>query len=375
MGTLPLYRGGSFMPNFSPTQENYRDLAQALAKFTSLTQIKTLCYGFNGILLKNNLVFLNDSAIRSNLADEDLTSFALFPISWENQLWGLMLCDASSVSQKRLELARTYLTDVLHQAFAQADVPIQVWEPLKPNQIKQLNYFNHLMFPANSHPRSTSADFTMATAMIDGQPISNDDAYQSIKLAVAYIHQHIQHALSLHEVAEAAYLSPSYLSRLFKKYLHVSFVEYVNNQKIALAQEQLALTFIPINQISAQLGFAQTSYFTKIFKRKTHLTPSEFRQRNHAIQKVYTIPRDLDWQSSDSVYDVTRNYFKRRDIIYRSDTDDGTTYVTQIGDLTDSAGTRGWVFTVDGQQLLQSVDEVSVQNKSVIQWVYMNYAH
>jgi hypothetical protein len=155
----------------------------------------------------------------------------------------------------------------------------------------------------------------------------------------------------------------------------VSFVEYVNNQKIALAQEQLALTFIPINQISAQLGFAQTSYFTKIFKRKTHLTPSEFRQRNHAIQKVYTIPRDLDWQSSDSVYDVTRNYFKRRDIIYRSDTDDGTTYVTQIGDLTDSAGTRGWVFTVDGQQLLQSVDEVSVQNKSVIQWVYMNYAH
>lgn len=361
------------MSNFSPTQENYRDLAQALAKFTSLTQIKTLCYGFNGILLKNNLVFLNDSAIQSNLANEDLTSFALFPISWGNQLWGLMLCDANSVSKKRLELARTYLTDVLHQAFDQTDSSIQVWEPLQPNQIKQLNYFNSLMFPRNGQSKPLAADTT--TAMVNGQPISNDDAYQSIKLAVTYIHQHIQQSLSLHEVAEAAYLSPSYLSRLFKRYLHVSFVEYVNNQKIALAQEQLALTFIPINQISTQLGFAQTSYFTKIFKRKTHLTPSEFRQHNHAIQKVYTIPRDLDWQATDTVYEVTRAYFKRRGITYHSDTDDGTTYVTQIGDLIDSAGTRGWVFTVDGQQLLQSVDEVRVQNKSVIQWVYMNYAH
>ncbi|KIO94342.1 hypothetical protein N624_0456 [Levilactobacillus brevis] len=59
----------------------------------------------------------------------------------------------------------------------------------------------------------------------------------------------------------------------------------MNNQKIALAQEKLSLTLTPINQISNQIGFTQTSYFTKIFKKKTGITPSEFRQRNHTIQK------------------------------------------------------------------------------------------
>lgn len=359
------------MSGFSPTQENYSNLAHVLAKFSSLTQIKTFYYGFNGILLKNGAVYLNDTAIKPNLMKEDLSSFALFPISWDNQLWGLVLCDASNVSQKRLSLAQTYLVDLLRQSFSPAASSIQVWDPLKHDQIKQMNYFYSILFPSDNHLTASDA-FPSSPAMANS---NNTDAYQSIKIAVSYIHEHIHQSLSLSEVADAAYLSPAYLSRLFKKYLDVSFVEYVNNQKIALAQEKLALTFIPINKISAQLGFSQTSYFTKIFKRKTHLTPSEFRQHNHAIQKVYTIPREVDWHTDDSVNNVTQKFFDRHNIIYHTENNNGKTYVTQIGNLTDFADTRGWAFTVDGQQFFQSVDKVHVQNKSVIQWIYMNYAH
>lgn len=362
------------MSNFSPTQENYHDLAQSLEKFTNLTQIKTICYGFSGILLKDDSVFLNDSAIKSNLASEDLEDFAIFPVSLDTQLWGVMMCDTSNVSKKRLNLAQTYLSDLLHDVFSQTNIISQVWDSLTKDQIKQIGNLQGL-FPFVTQPNSLTTNALAPSATINGHPINNDDAYRSIQLAVTYIHRHIQQSLSLNEVSEAAYLSPSYLSRLFRKYLHVSFVEYVNNQKIALAQEKLALTFMPINQISTQLGFAQTSYFTKIFKRKTRLTPSEFRQHNHAIQKVYTIPRDLDWETDATVYDITKQYFQRHNIIYQTDSVDGTTYVTQIGDLADAAGSRGWVYTIDGQQPIQPANEVDVQNKSVIQWVYMNYSH
>lgn len=363
------------MSNFSPTQENYSNLAHALAKFTSLTQIKAMCYGFNGILLKDDLVFLNDSAIKRSFASEQLEDFAIFPISIDMQLWGVMMCDTKNVSKKRLDLAQGYLADVIQQAFPETTNAIQIWDSLTSDQVKQINYF-HNFFPLTAqHDSLSSAEAQPVFATINGHAINNDDAYHSIKLAVAYIHKHIQQSLSLNDVAEAAYLSPSYLSRLFKKYLHVNFVEYVNNQKIALAQEKLALTLIPINQISAQLGFAQTSYFTKIFKRKTHMTPSEFRQHNHAIQKVYTIPRELDWEASASVYDVSKSYFQHHDINYHTDSDDGATYLTRIGDLADTEGSRGWIYTVDGQQPLQSANEVEAQDKSVIQWVYMNYSH
>ncbi|MGV7716425.1 AraC family transcriptional regulator, partial [Mycobacterium kansasii] len=79
-------------------------------------------------------------------------------------------------------------------------------------------------------------------AVIAGHTIDNDEAFRSISLAIDYIQKNIQRPISLNEVAQRAYLSPSYLSRLFKKYLHVNFIEYVNNQKIALAQEKLSLT-------------------------------------------------------------------------------------------------------------------------------------
>lgn len=360
------------MSVFSPTQNDYTNLAHALAKFSSLTQIKTFYYGFNGILLKNDTMYLNDSDIKPSLIKEDLSSFALFPISLDNQLWGLMLCDTSNVTQKRLSLARAYLINLLQQSFVPATSSIKVWDALKNDQIKQMNYFYNILFPTDGY--LTTQNTFPSFSDTPNHPNSSD-AYQSIKLAMSYIHSHIHQSLSLHEVANAAYLSPAYLSRLFKRYLDVSFVEYVNNQKIALAQEKLALTFIPINKISAQLGFSQTSYFTKIFKRKTNLTPSEFRQHNHAIQKVYTIPRELDWHTTDSVNDVTQKFFDRQNIIYHTENNDGKIYVTQIGDLTDFAGTRGWAFTVDGQQFSQSVDKVHVQNKSVIQWIYMNYAN
>jgi len=361
------------MSNPSPTQKNYSNLAHALAKFTSLTQIKALCYDFNGILLKDDAVFLNSLAIKHALADEDLTHFAIFPVTLGTQLWGTIMCAAKNVSKKRLSLAQDYLANILRESFTSNTDSFTIWDALTAHQVKQINYF-HNFFPLSEQPNPLATPSNLAT--INGHPIANSDAYHSIRLAMVYIHRNIQQSLSLNDVAEAAYLSPSYLSRLFKKYLHVNFVEYVNNQKIALAQEKLALTLTPINQVSAQLGFSQTSYFTKIFKRKTHLTPSEFRQHNHAIQKVYTIPRDLDWDDSASIYDVTKNYFDRHEINYHTDADDdGATYLTRIGNLADKEDSQGWVYTVDGQQPVQSANEVNAQNKSVIQWVYMNYAN
>ncbi|WP_369404388.1 helix-turn-helix domain-containing protein [Secundilactobacillus collinoides] len=69
-------------------------------------------------------------------------------------------------------------------------------------------------------------------------------------------------------VAQEVFLSSSYLSRIFKTHLNVNFIDYVNFRKISIASEKLALSKLPINYVANQLGFQQTSYFTKIFKQK-----------------------------------------------------------------------------------------------------------
>lgn len=362
------------MTTYSPSQENYRELAHLLARFTSLTQIKTIFYDFTGILLKDDFVYINHSAIEDNLAQLTFSDYAIFPVSRNIQMWGAVLCESVNVSKKRLFLSRSYLENLMTQIFDEDTLgKVSVWEPLTSDQVGQINNLHALFHPTGDTDPLQAV--LAPNAVIAGHTIDNDEAFRSISLAIDYIQKNIQRPISLNEVAQRAYLSPSYLSRLFKKYLHVNFIEYVNNQKIALAQEKLSLTLTPINQISNQIGFTQTSYFTKIFKKKTGITPSEFRQRNHTIQKIYTIPRELNWDTNDSVIDVTKNYFKSHHITYHTDSEEGATYVNSIGELNDAKGNRGGIYTVDGQQPTQSADEIATHDKSVIQWVYTDYSN
>ncbi|AYM02394.1 helix-turn-helix domain-containing protein [Levilactobacillus yiduensis] len=360
------------MPTYSPSQEDYRKLAHSLAKFTSLTQINTIFFDFTGILLKDDFVYVNQSVIEDNLAHQGFDEYALLPVSRNIQLWGAIMCDSSTVSKKRLFLSRAYLEDAMRQIFTEKALGrISVWEPLTSDQASQIGALNAFitMGKNSTNELSKFANSTISTTAKE-HPIDNDEVFHSVTSAIDYIRKNIQHPISLNEVAQHAFLSPSYLSRLFKKYLHVNFVEYVNNQKIALAQEKLLLTLTPISQISTQIGFAQTSYFTKIFKKKTGMTPSEYRQRNHTIKKIYTIPRDLNWNEQGSIIDASKNYFENNHIGWKTESSEGAIYVNSIGELNDAGGDRGWIYTVDGQQPTQPADEISVENKSVIQWVY-----
>jgi len=362
------------MPTYSPSQDNYRELAHALATFTSLTQINTIFFDFTGILLKDDFVYVNHSVIEDNLTNQGFDEYALFPVSRHIQLWGAIMCDSTNVSKKRLFLSRSYLENLMHQIFDEESLgKVSVWEPLTSDQVNQIGSLSSFVQMA-SDSASTPSKLTPPTA-INSQAIDSDEALHSITLAINFIKKNIQRPISLNEVAQQAFLSPSYLSRLFKKYLHVNFIEYVNNQKIALAQEKLSMSLTPINQISTQIGFTQTSYFTKIFKKKTGQTPSEYRQRNHTIQKIYTIPREINWNEAGTIIDVSQDYFKSHHIDCHIESSEGATYVNSIGELSDGNGEKGWIYTVDGQQPTQSADEITVHDKSVIQWVYTGQAN
>ena len=99
--------------------------------------------------------------------------------------------------------------------------------------------------------------------------------------AVCYIHTHSGQSLSMKEMADLCHLSPSYFSRLFHREVGESFTDYVNRQKIQLAKTQLRSTTKSISQISAELGYVNTSHFINLFKRYEGITPSVYRQHRY----------------------------------------------------------------------------------------------
>ncbi|WP_225362471.1 helix-turn-helix domain-containing protein, partial [Limosilactobacillus reuteri] len=196
-------------------------------------------------------------------------------------------------------------------------------------------------------------------ANVTNPPILNNrndgalsDIEKNITMALKYINSNLEKSLTLENVSQRIYLSPSYLSRIFKNYFNDNFINYINLQKIALAQEKLIFSNTPINKLAHQVGFSQTSYFTKIFKQKVGMTPSKYRKYNSAIKKIYTIPRDLQWRSNKSVYEILKDFFNKNDISFKDRDLIGYQYIYSINDMNEFSNKACRDITVEFYQLI-----------------------
>ncbi len=98
-----------------------------------------------------------------------------------------------------------------------------------------------------------------------------------IQRAMTYIRRNIDKDLSRAEIAEAIYLNPEYLSRLFKKETGASLNDYIVTEKMRAAQSLLSDTNIPVSLIATKVGYSNFSYFSQVFKKYTGMSPVEYR--------------------------------------------------------------------------------------------------
>lgn len=82
---------------------------------------------------------------------------------------------------------------------------------------------------------------------------------------------------SLEALAKKIFLSPSRLSHLFKQSLGIGLVQWREVQRISEAKKLLYFSNISISNIAKSLGYEDSLYFSKIFKKHTALSPSKFR--------------------------------------------------------------------------------------------------
>lgn len=83
---------------------------------------------------------------------------------------------------------------------------------------------------------------------------------------------------TVQSIAEALHVSPNYLSGLLKVLTGQSTQQHIHDKLIEKAKEKLSTTDLSVTEIAYQLGFQHPQSFSKLFKIKTNLSPSEFRQ-------------------------------------------------------------------------------------------------
>ncbi len=124
--------------------------------------------------------------------------------------------------------------------------------------------------------RSLAAYIKHQVALGDASLAENDPAVH----LVAAMRDIPLPLLSLDSLAERLRLSPEHVSRVFKETLGENFVEAATRLRLDESCRLLRIGAGSIEEISGKVGYGDSTYFSRLFKRKIGLTPSEWRRRN-----------------------------------------------------------------------------------------------
>lgn len=118
-------------------------------------------------------------------------------------------------------------------------------------------------------------DIQQSAITIELEEDKDKDLYEKMS---HYVALHYREEISLTEVAELLHSNASYLSRLYKKKAGVNLSDDVVLKRIEKAKECLLVTDMKINDISDYVGFNDPAYFARMFRKKTGLSPKEYKQ-------------------------------------------------------------------------------------------------
>lgn len=154
-----------------------------------------------------------------------------------------------------------------------------------------LGAFDYILQPAPYDEIEAAVERALSSKMTGfGEQLINDDARRIIKdseseqqadhiqVLMDYIRQNLSGSLSRQELADVVHLNPEYLSRLFKRETDVSISQFIQQEKLKLAESMLRETTIPISLIAVKVGYTNFSYFSQVFKRQTGLSPQDYRK-------------------------------------------------------------------------------------------------
>ena len=117
----------------------------------------------------------------------------------------------------------------------------------------------------------------------DGKLLERTDNYDKTAVLMGNVKKYLQHNymmydMSLDSVSAILNLNASYFSSLFKRTFQVNFLDYLTELRMDAARELLRDPLRSTAEVAGMVGYESANYFTRAFKKKVGMTPTEFRR-------------------------------------------------------------------------------------------------
>lgn len=147
---------------------------------------------------------------------------------------------------------------------------------LQPAEASSLNMYKQFSLFYNINRYSEWMIHLVTEYVMQMEKRSEVRSVDTISAVKAYIHEHLSGDLTLDHVSEQVFISPKYLSKLFKEETGIVYSEYVTSQRMERARELMTQREITVEQIASTVGYRTPAYFIKKFKEIHGCTPKNF---------------------------------------------------------------------------------------------------
>ena len=282
------------MSSLEAVQNASRTYLKIVCSFAAMSKECTwdaLPLGFNRL----SLLFERGLGLGSEMLLTDERMFAPSDKDLRLQLRGVRLLDTALAKQDKDEFFRKY--HEIMALFEQSQnynpgLSLEIFYELSSIFIAHLNRLDLLYSLSERYPighllsiqahgswKDVSSFFERIAHHIfdSAQKEIETETNEIVATLHSYVKDHLNGDLSLNRLAELVYLTPFYLSRLYKRITGQSISDFIMEARLDRAKQLLGDPALKIHDVGQRVGCESPSYFGQFFKKHTGLTPQEYR--------------------------------------------------------------------------------------------------
>jgi AraC-like DNA-binding protein len=125
-----------------------------------------------------------------------------------------------------------------------------------------------------------TVDETLAhvSAALEHKRRLSSEAQRLVRRAMAYLHEHYDEPVSRRDIAQHVGMAEDHLTHCFRQELGTTPIAYLNRYRINQAKRLLKESEQNITEIAFAVGFSDSGYFSRVFRRETGTSPEAFRR-------------------------------------------------------------------------------------------------